>query len=94
MISPVDTDNDGIADLFPPEEDNCPTVANPDQTDSDGDGVGDACEGRYSAVANAEASAYGGRSLTASGSFNALALLFIPVGAVIDENLAQEEVES
>ena len=30
--------------------------------------------GGYSGVANAEASAYGGQSLTASGSFNALAL--------------------
>lgn len=38
--SPADTDSDGIADIM----DNCPTVANPDQTDSDGDGVGDACE--------------------------------------------------
>jgi len=37
----------------------------------------------YSAVPNAEASIYGDRSLTASGSFNALALLLIPTGAVI-----------
>lgn len=35
-----DTDNDGIVD----EDDNCPLVSNPDQLDSDGDGVGDACE--------------------------------------------------
>jgi parallel beta-helix repeat protein len=39
--------------------------------------------GIYSAVANAEASNYGGGSLTASGSFNSLALLLIPVGAVL-----------
>jgi hypothetical protein len=36
----VDTDGDGIADIM----DNCPTVANPDQADSDDDGIGDACE--------------------------------------------------
>ncbi|HUM00078.1 MAG TPA: thrombospondin type 3 repeat-containing protein [Mycobacterium sp.] len=35
-----DTDNDELPDLF----DNCPTVANIMQEDSDGNGVGDACE--------------------------------------------------
>ena len=34
-----DRDNDGVADCI----DNCPNVANPDQTDSDDDGIGDAC---------------------------------------------------
>ena len=37
---PTDGDADGLAD----GSDNCPAVANPDQTDSDGDGTGDACE--------------------------------------------------
>lgn len=35
----MDSDEDGIADCI----DNCPAVANADQADSDGDGVGDAC---------------------------------------------------
>ena len=35
-----DTDNDGVADIF----DNCPSIANPGQPDSDGDGSGDACD--------------------------------------------------
>ncbi|MFO0874187.1 MAG: GEVED domain-containing protein [Phycisphaerales bacterium] len=36
-----DTDFDGVPDVI----DNCPTVSNPTQADSDGDGIGDACEG-------------------------------------------------
>lgn len=36
---PPDTDNDGFADGL----DNCPSVFNPDQTDTDNNGVGDAC---------------------------------------------------
>jgi len=48
-----DTDGDGVADCVDPdidgdgvpnEEDNCPTVYNPDQADSSGDGLGDACD--------------------------------------------------
>lgn len=35
-----DSDNDGINDV----NDNCPTTYNPDQTDTDGDGIGDACD--------------------------------------------------
>ncbi len=37
---PVDTDGDGVPDAT----DNCPTVANPDQADSNGNGIGDACD--------------------------------------------------
>ena len=35
-----DTDGDGVCD----KTDNCPLVSNPDQADSDNDGIGDACE--------------------------------------------------
>lgn len=43
LISPVDTDGDGVKQL----PDNCPLVANPGQADSDVNGVGDACQGDY-----------------------------------------------
>ena len=39
-VSVFDQDEDGIVD----DSDNCPTVANPDQTDLDDDNVGDACD--------------------------------------------------
>ena len=38
---PPDSDNDGVAD----SSDNCPSVPNADQMDSDNNGVGDVCEG-------------------------------------------------
>jgi hypothetical protein len=38
---PSDVDGDGVPDFG----DNCPLVSNPDQTDTNGDGIGDACEG-------------------------------------------------
>jgi hypothetical protein len=37
-----DIDEDGLCD----EEDNCPSVPNPDQKDNDSDGIGDVCPGR------------------------------------------------
>ena len=40
FLASPDGDGDGVGDV----EDNCPEVANPDQADNDGDGVGAACE--------------------------------------------------
>jgi hypothetical protein len=43
VISPFDVDGDGFQQLA----DNCPLVANPVQTDSDADLIGDICDGDY-----------------------------------------------
>ena len=40
LVIATDTDGDGV----PNSLDNCPTVANPAQTDTDSDGLGDACD--------------------------------------------------
>ena len=47
----MDPDRDYYIDCIPPNkpeltyvEDNCPGVYNPDQKDSDDDGIGDACD--------------------------------------------------
>jgi len=39
-LSPIDSDGDGIPDL----NDNCPSIPNADQLDTDSDGFGDACD--------------------------------------------------
>jgi hypothetical protein len=70
----------------------------PVQPEDCSDGVDDDCDGYvdcddsdcssdllcgYPGAANAEAASYGSSSLTGSGTFNALTLLLVPIGAVI-----------
>ncbi|MFP4601235.1 MAG: endonuclease I family protein, partial [Persicimonas sp.] len=44
MSGPCSGGDDADGDGVPDGEDNCPTVSNPDQIDTDGDGLGDACD--------------------------------------------------
>jgi hypothetical protein len=44
LAAPKDTDDDGVPDNWGGVEDNCPTVPNTDQTDTNGDTIGNACE--------------------------------------------------
>src|SRR5262245_58015952 len=44
----LDQDNDGVRD----GADNCPTTANADQSDTDGDRIGDACDGHVPPISN------------------------------------------
>jgi len=43
-LGPKSGSPDGDGDGIPDETDNCPAVSNADQMDSDGDGLGDACD--------------------------------------------------
>jgi len=52
--TPTDTDSDGISD----DLDNCPNTYNPDQEDSDGDGIGDACEAPSQLIITSEDESY------------------------------------
>lgn len=65
-IDTSDVDNDGVIG----ENDNCPTVANADQMDADGDGIGNACEnGSNGGNNNGGGGGGGGGGGSSRGSF-------------------------
>jgi formylglycine-generating enzyme required for sulfatase activity len=70
-----DTDRDGIVDAI----DNCPQVANPDQGDCDGNGVGDVCEATVLSTGDL-GSLEGG---AAKGSLRGVGLTLMPVTVTV-----------
>jgi hypothetical protein len=71
MTSSPDTDGDGVVNII----DNCAEVANPDQMDTDQDGLGDACARMDSGVGGG-----GGCSVASVGTTSSIPLyLLIPV---------------
>jgi hypothetical protein len=68
---PADFDQDGVPD----QADNCPLVANPDQADADGDGLGDACKPKSEGG--------GGGCAVGGGGGGDASLLFFVLGALL-----------
>jgi hypothetical protein len=56
----IDADGDGISN----GEDNCPAIANEDQKDTDGNGIGDACEPNQTKITGVVVAVSGGIALT------------------------------
>jgi MYXO-CTERM domain-containing protein len=69
-VCAMDVENDADSDGICESDDNCPLLANPDQSDGNADGTGDACSPRYGLQG-------GGCSATsgAAGGWNALLIL-------------------
>jgi hypothetical protein len=90
VLVPADSDSDGVYDQFdlnddadfddPGELDNCPTVYNPGQVDSNGNGVGDACEPVGGTAQLPDASGSSGRNYIAVAALAVAGLLALTAG--------------
>lgn len=67
-MCPMDPMNISDGDGLCANEDNCPTVANAEQTDTNGNGIGDACEGNSDVGVQLAAGAVGHKKLQIVGT--------------------------
>lgn len=68
----VDSDGDGIYD----DVDNCPSVSNPSQTDSNSDGIGDACDADSDGIRDNIEAIVGGQGILVTGGQVVYAIQF------------------